>query len=75
MPLHRNAEDGRNSGQTGRRLQAADFDAPEGQVIREIQLCATAACIALAINVILAAVAFAHGYSQKHESDFVTVVL
>jgi hypothetical protein len=40
-----------------------------------IQLCATAACLALAINVILAVVAFARGYSQNNESAFVTVVL
>lgn len=40
-----------------------------------IQLCATAACIALAINIILAVVAFARGYSHSSGSDFVTVLL
>lgn len=40
-----------------------------------IQLCTTAACLALAINVTLAIVAFARAYSQNNERDFVTVVL
>jgi hypothetical protein len=40
-----------------------------------IQLCATVACIALAINTVLAAIAFARGYSQSTHSGFVTVLL
>lgn len=39
-----------------------------------IQLCATAACLAWAINTILAVIAFARGYSQNKSSDLVTVL-